>query len=88
VRRLLDPHTRWQALRWDRSEIAFGERARLGRIDIAGDYQDGVIGGVPFAIGRERVFGAQQADFVHPADCRIAVRMMPEQRGAQLLGEQ
>ena len=72
MRRFVEPHTRRQAPSGDRSKIAFGERAHLGRIDIARDDQDGVVGRVPFAIGSQRVVGAEAGGFHCPSrssDC-------------------
>ena len=62
----------------DRPEMLFCERAHLRRADIARNHENRVVGRIPFAIGRQCVHGAENADLVLPADIGIPIRVVQE----------
>ena len=88
MRRLCKPLARRQGACRDPAEMRFRKSPRRGCADVAGNDQDGVIGGVPVAVEGERVGGAELPDLVFPADIRIAIGVVQEEGGAQLLGQQ
>ena len=69
-----------RAARLDAAVGVFGERQRLLGLGVAGDDQNGVLGGVESVVIGERVLALQALDLVAPADDRDAVGVMGEER--------
>src|SRR5437762_1121192 len=85
MRRLLEPEAQRHRTRRKRAEMTLGQRTYLGGLDIAGDTEDRVIGGVPIAVEGERVGGAEPAHLVLPADRRVVIGGVQVQAGDHLL---
>jgi hypothetical protein len=64
-----------------------GKLARIGRLDVAGDHHHRGVGTVEVAIEADGVVAGQLLHLVPPADHRLAVRVIKEQRGVDLLAE-
>ena len=87
--RLLRPQPlrRDRGLGWDHTEGALGQGADFRGIDIAGDYQRGVVRGIEASIERQRVFAVQLLDFLAPADGWPAIGVIEVQCRHDLLGQ-
>ncbi len=68
----------------------FGQRDDLGRLDIAGDDENGVFGRIEAVVIGKRVGALEALDLMAPADDRLAIGMLGEKRRlhrlAQLVG--
>ncbi len=71
----------------DAAEILLHQRPQRRQVDVAGDHQDGVVGGVPAAIEGLLVGGGQATHLVRPADRRQPVGMVEKEGGLQPLAE-
>lgn len=65
----------------------FRKRPRLHRADIAGNYDNCIIGRVKAAVEPDRVSARQLFNFVTPADYRLAIGMIEIKRCIDLLGK-
>src|SRR5690606_18445298 len=63
------------------------KRADFVGAHVAGDNQDGIVWGVMRPIEIERILPVERADLVLPADNRLAVGMIGEERGLRRLGQ-
>ncbi len=60
---------------------------RVVRVNVAGDHDDGVVGGVPAAIEADGVVAGELLHLMAPADGRFAVRMIEVERRVDLDAE-
>ena len=67
--------------------MLFGKRLHLGRIDVAGDDQNGIGRGVVQAVEGDGIVAAELGHLRHPADHRLAIGMRQIERRVELLAE-
>src|SRR5690606_8731122 len=66
--------------RWDRPEILFDECTRLGGIEVAGDGEDRVVGGVVGGEEGGHILEARLRKVLHRSDQRVMEWMMRRER--------
>ena len=72
----------------ERAVGGFRQRLHLLDGDVAGDDDDGVVGGIEALVEGQRVLARELGHLVHPADDGDAIGMVLIERGRHLLGQE